>query len=335
MKKALLPLVLAAAMPMTAMADLSIYGRAHVSLDFLDDGADYSELNLSSNSSRLGFKGSRAFGDLTAIFQIEQQVDFNRDNGETLSSRDTFVGLRGGFGMLRVGQFDSPMKRARGPANLFGDQFGDMRNLTRVGDGRFDERLPNTLHYQTASFGGLQFNAAYSVHSGNSAVDGAKDDAVSLSATYSGGPLELAGGFESHNEGSSRGERDGVRLAAAYSVISELKLVGFFQTVDHVDDAYDADVVGFGAEYKLASSTRVRGHYLLRSAEMDDADANLVTVGVEHRLDSALRFYANLGMVDNDAHSSVTPWSQGRTVGVPATPGETASGLSFGMRYDF
>tara|TARA_Y100000782_G_C10072113_1_gene218276 strand:+ start:595 stop:744 length:150 start_codon:yes stop_codon:yes gene_type:complete len=27
-------------------------------VDFLDDGADYSETNLSSNSSRLGFKGN-------------------------------------------------------------------------------------------------------------------------------------------------------------------------------------------------------------------------------------------------------------------------------------
>src|SRR5690554_4127644 len=129
MKKALLPVALAAALPMTAMAEISVYGRAHVSLDMLDNGAEYSELNLSSNSSRLGFKASKAFGDLTALIQIEQQVDY--DSGEAFTSaRDTFVGLRGSFGMVRVGQFDTPFKRARGPANLFGDQVGDMRNLT-------------------------------------------------------------------------------------------------------------------------------------------------------------------------------------------------------------
>src|SRR5690625_7328852 len=90
MKKALLPMALAAALPMTAMAEISLYGRAHVSLDMLDNGAEYSELNLSSNSSRLGFKASKEFGDLTAIMQIEQQVDY--DNGEAFTSaRDTFV----------------------------------------------------------------------------------------------------------------------------------------------------------------------------------------------------------------------------------------------------
>ncbi|MDY3198701.1 MAG: porin, partial [Pseudomonadaceae bacterium] len=59
MKKKLIAIAVGAAavMPALALADVSIYGRAHVSVDFLDDGADYSETNLSSNSSRIGFKG--------------------------------------------------------------------------------------------------------------------------------------------------------------------------------------------------------------------------------------------------------------------------------------
>src|SRR5690625_7833898 len=97
MKKALLPMALAAALPMTAMAEISLYGRAHVSLDMLDNGAEYSELNLSSNSSRLGFKASKEFGDLTAIMQIEQQEAY--DNGEACTrARDTLVAMLCSFG---------------------------------------------------------------------------------------------------------------------------------------------------------------------------------------------------------------------------------------------
>jgi hypothetical protein len=40
MRKALLPLVFAGIFPTIAAADVSIYGRAHVSLDWLDNGAD-------------------------------------------------------------------------------------------------------------------------------------------------------------------------------------------------------------------------------------------------------------------------------------------------------
>lgn len=41
-------------MPALAAADMTIYGRAHLSADILDDGNDYNEFNVSSNSSRLG-----------------------------------------------------------------------------------------------------------------------------------------------------------------------------------------------------------------------------------------------------------------------------------------
>ena len=84
---------LAAAIPAVAMADVSIYGRAHVSVDYLDDGADYSETNLSSNASRLGFKGDHEINsNLTAFFQIEQEINFGTDSDNTLNTRDTFVG---------------------------------------------------------------------------------------------------------------------------------------------------------------------------------------------------------------------------------------------------
>jgi predicted porin len=336
MKKALLPLAIAAAIPMTASADVTVYGRANVSLDMLDNGADYSELNVSSNSSRLGFKGSKALENgMTAIFQIEQQVDFD-SGAANASARDTFVGLRGDFGMVRVGQFDSPFKRARGPANLFGGQVGDMRNLTRVGDGRFDERNPNTIHYQTPAMGDFKFDLAYSVHQPQTALDGAKDEAITLGVTYAAGALDFAAAYEAYGEDHSRGERSGLRAAAGYKLSSDLKLVGFFQTLDHeVDDALTSDVIGVGAEYKLAAKTTLRSHYLMRSSDVDNADTSLFAVGIEQRLDSAVRVYANYAMTANDDNIALTPWSQGRSATPAGAPGEDSTGLSVGLRFDF
>src|SRR5690606_29048355 len=140
--------------------------------------------------------------------------------------------MKGSAGMIRVGQFDTPFKAARGPANLFGDQLGDMRNITRVGNARFDERHPNTIHLQSPSFGGAQFNLGYSLHEGSSAGDTAeldeKGEAISVSVTYANGPLEAALAYETYSEDRSRGEREAVRLAGAYKVIDSLKLVAFY-----------------------------------------------------------------------------------------------------------
>ncbi len=337
MNKTALSMAVAAALatPLALAADVTVYGRAHVSVDYLDDGDDYSELNISSNSSRLGFKAqTETEAGLTALMQIEGEITYNQGSSN-VSNRDTFVGLRGDFGMIRAGQFDTPFKRARGPANLFGDQMGDMRNFTRVDMGRFDERTPNTLHYQSPAFGALQANLAYSFHEGTEAEDGVDDQAISISLTWKDGPFDAAVAYEEYDDDANNGGRDAIRAAAGYDVSDVLKVVGFYQTISHDDDTQEADVFGLGAQYALAPMTALKAMYMNRSGDGADADSDMVVLGVEHRLDRAVRVYANLAMVDNDDNVDLTPWNQGRSVGADGAAGETATGFSVGLRYDF
>ncbi|MFA5677843.1 MAG: porin [Pseudomonas sp.] len=358
MKKKLIAIAVGAAaiMPALAMADVSIYGRAHVSVDFLDDGADYSETNLSSNSSRLGFKGDHQINpDLKAFFQIEQEVLFGSEGDSKFNTRDTFVGLKGDqWGAIQLGRFDSPFKVARGPANLFGDQLGDMRNLTRVSNSRFDERYDNTIQYTTPDFSGFNMKLAYSVHAGGSADLDHDSDSISTSLNYAGGPFEASLAYEKAEEETRIsssvpvGDREGVRLAAAYKLTDAFKLVGFYQTVKQdsenltssQNDQLTADTYGLGGEYKLTGNTALKAMWMTRDVDADDRDSDMLVVGVEHKLDKAVRIYANYAMVDNDDNIGLTPWGQGRSAapgsdqGVNAN-GEEASGFSVGLRYDF
>ncbi|MFT6466561.1 MAG: putative porin [Halopseudomonas sp.] len=350
MNKKLLAIVVgaAAAMPMMAMADVSVYGRAHVSVDYLDDGADYSETNLSSNSSRLGFKGDHEINpSLTAFFQIEQQINFSSgssdDDSTNFATRDTFVGLKGGFGTFQLGRFDSPFKAARGPANLFGDQVGDMRNLTRVGNARFDERYDNTVQYTTPDMSGFFATLGYSVQEGTTADLDTDESVVSGSLNYIGGPIEASVAYESAEEDTGRGERDGFRSALAYKITDGIKAVGFYQTVDYdneavtaaVRDALTSDTFGLGAEFKVASNTALKGMWMTREADADQSDSDMWVVGVEHKLDKAVRVYANYAVVDNEDNIALTPWIQARSANPAGAVGEEASGLSVGLRYDF
>lgn len=350
MNKKLLAIVVgaAAAMPMIAMADVSVYGRAHVSVDYLDDGADYSETNLSSNSSRLGFKGDHEINpSLTAFFQIEQQINFSSGSTDgdstSFATRDTFVGLKGDFGTFQLGRFDSPFKVARGPANLFGDQVGDMRNLTRVGNSRFDERYDNTVQYTTPDMSGFFATLGYSVQEGTTADLDTDESVISGSVNYIGGPIEAALAYESAEEDTGRGERDGFRAALAYKITDGIKAVGFYQTVDYkneavtpaVRDALTSDTFGLGAEFKVAANTAIKGMWMTREADADRSDSDMWVVGVEHKLDKAVRVYANYAVVDNDQNVALTPWIQARSANPAGAAGEDASGLSVGLRYDF
>src|SRR3954453_9055239 len=63
---------------------------------------------LSSNSSRFGMRGTESLGGgLNAIFQIESSISADNSGG-TLAGRETFVGLQGGWGTVKLGYFLSP-----------------------------------------------------------------------------------------------------------------------------------------------------------------------------------------------------------------------------------
>ena len=351
MKKTLCALAVGATFltPALAMAaDVKIYGRAHVSLDYLDDGADYNEVGLSSNRSRLGFKAEQELENGMTVFgQIEQEVNFasgSQDgDGVKFATRDTFVGLKGDFGQVRAGRFDSPLKAARGPVNFFGDMVGDIRNVTRVtkdANVRFDERNENTIEYKSPKFGG-GFNVigALSLHEGTTKAEDDKDKAYDLALTYKEGNVDFAAAYE-HYEEDTRAERDGFRVAAAYKFTPELNVGALYQytTIDGGEDTNaDANVFGIAADYKVAPKTYVRGQVFHRDVDAEDANSTLVAVGVEHRLDKAVRVYANLATMLNDDNAYLTPWNQARSNGknVYAAVGENATALSLGFRYDF
>lgn len=356
MKKTLCALAVGASIisPAIAMAaDVKIYGRAHVSLDYLDDGKNYNEVGLSSNSSRLGFKAEQELENGMTVFgQIEQQINFtsgDTDGGVNFATRDTFVGLKGDFGQVKVGRFDTPFKAARSPVNYFGDQVGDLRNVTRVGDQRFDERNQNTIEYKSPKFGnGFNVAAALSLHSGtgidkDQTTGEAKKDnkAYDVALTYKEGPIDFAIAYEMYeanatNARSVPADRDAFRIAGAYKLTDSLNLGAFYQMakVDGQDNR-DSDVYGVAADYKLAPKTTLRGQVFQRSVDADERDSTLLAIGVEHRLDKAVRVYANLATVLNDENVNLNPWTQARTNSVSGANGENSTGLSLGFRYDF
>ena len=332
-------------MPLAAAAEWTVYGRAHLSADYLDDGADYSEFNLSSNSSRLGFRGEREFRpNLTGMFQIEQQIDFDKE-GTEFATRDTFAGLKGDWGMFRVGKFDTPFKRARGPANFFGDQLGDMRNVTRVRQrnndepeqnynyGRFDERFANSLHYRSPSINGFVWDIQYSPErNAQTTPEGSDTDGISTSIGFRQGGLNLALAYEKQFDGNE--DPDGFRLAASYRVIPALNVGALYQATEG-PGGDEGTVYGIGGQYRINPQMFLNAHYFMLDGDLDETDASLFAIGLEYRVDSALRFYGNIAAVSNDDNSQLTPWGQARTSGPDGAFGETARGISFGMRYDF
>jgi predicted porin len=332
---------------------IEIYGRANISVDQLDDGDKYSRLNLSSNASRLGFRGSKSFGNLKGIWQIEQEIQVNLDQKQSnddnrLATRDTFVGLQGDFGTVRAGKFDTPFKVARGPFNLFGDELGDMRNLTKVGKAAFDERWNNMLEYQTPVMNGFQAKIAHSFATGSAYASNTsgveqKQDATSVSLGYKAGNLDATLAYETYGANTTgTGKRDATRAAIAYKINSDLSVMGFYQTADSKDTTVtpakneSADVTGIGLQYMVSPKVALKAQYMDRKADAANSDASMYTVGGDYRYDKGLSFYVSYAGLKNESASTQAPWAQGRTTSKLAGVGDkTATGLSVGVRLDF
>ena len=104
-------------------ANVTLYGRFNLTLEAVrgaqvqdavnglpvsPNGVNRTVYRVSSNSSRLGVRGTEALGGgLSAIFQIESTVSADTGGG-LLGTRETFVGLQGSWGTVKVGHFLAP-----------------------------------------------------------------------------------------------------------------------------------------------------------------------------------------------------------------------------------
>src|SRR5574340_655132 len=162
MKKSLIALAVAGVVSAPAFAatsNVDVYGKLHVSVSVFDDQSNTLEdTQISSNASRIGFKGAEDLGGgLSAIWQIESGVNLDEGNG-TWASRNSFVGLKDGFGTVMIGNNDTPLKSIGRTIDLFGDTLADSRNVTGV---ESDTRAKNSVTYNSPSFSGLAFAAQY------------------------------------------------------------------------------------------------------------------------------------------------------------------------------
>jgi predicted porin len=322
-----------------SFAAASIYGQFNLSLDSLDNGTD-SALNISSNSSRIGIKGDiQVGGDLAGIYQVETDVFGDAGDSPALASRNTFVGLQSNYGTGRIGRFDSPVKVIGRQTDLFPDQVGDTRNITRAGAGlnRFDERPNNSIDYTTPDLSGFKGTLQYSTNTDADATATNDNDLISLGVTYAPGPLYVALGYETHgNVDTTQDDPNIVRLGAYYD-LDAWRFTGLWQTISGAatNGNQDEDVLGVGVRYKLDAWV-FKGQVYQLSSDADNADVSLAAIGLEYALQKGITLYADYASTSNDDNRAVTPYTEGRsdTLAI-ATAGDSAKAVSLGTIIKF
>src|SRR5665213_1294927 len=227
MKRKLVAVAVASvlAAPLAAQAqtaNVTLYGRLNMDAEVLinlpqSDGTKGNFYQVSSNSSRLGVRGTESLGGgLNAIFQIESGVNGDTGGG-VLASRETFAGLQGGWGTFKIGNFLAPNDDLH-------PIFGNVPTLTTSilstasvwaqgllakSAGGFDARLGNSVRYDSPRINGVSFSTQVSQFDASAGQGGVSYGSITTqrdhayvwgtAGYYNNGPIQAGVGYEANN----------------------------------------------------------------------------------------------------------------------------------------
>ena len=379
MNKKLMAVAVAGAfgVPAAAMAQVEIYGRANVFVDSYSAtgsaaaATDFkSRTRVNDQGSRLGVRGREDLGrGLRAVYQIESGV--NIDTGSTttsspggpsnsstatLATRDSFVGLEGGWGRVVLGRL--PLYYGNGIIEQV------TSNYVNVGLPFFSgnmlvpsptARTNNVLSYTTPTVSGADATVAYSPQSeGTQAGANTGARITVLTARYTGrvnAQLDWAKNKKQTPFAAPiSGDQTGVKLGVGYPYApgAQIALVYVSQKIENFGTAIAGSVavgdtlkqkgVGINWEHIFGNIQALAQYARINdvngcSLDCSATKVNMYMVGAKYLLSKRTGVYATFNQIKNDT-KGLSDFSNGggyTPANTTLTPnGTSAAGLPVG-----
>lgn len=333
-----------------ASAEVKLYGQIDLSIDAIDQDGGVDDVNMGSNTSAVGVKGSEELGNgLNAIFQLEWQVDvddadvansgYESESGSGFAGRDQWIGLKGdSWGQLTFGTMSTvyksgsvaidPFYRTRNEARQIGLQSSLHSGKGEEGQGR----ATNTVRYDSPSWGGFGLAGTYTLDNNENDVPVEEDDdPFSVGVNYKGGPIYAAASYITTSGG---GDDDAVQFAIKgmfgdFAVWGNYEMDGGLITLNQYGSADPgqpnagsgdgADIWSVGASYTIGNNLIAvdygQGDEADDPTVLDD-DYTVWRVGAKHSFSKRTMVYITHANVD-------------------AEDGGEADLTSLGMRHNF
>lgn len=338
---------------------VQVYGKLHGSVDFYNRGTatatvtDPSGIEITSNASRLGFKGEKELASgLNGLWKFESEIDLTGESG-TLSARDRYIGLGGSWGSVLLGIHDTPLKIVGSKYSLFGDTVGDRRSIlgqvSTGGDNQFNQRAKSMIMYQ---YKGDAFGASaiYSPEFENTSASSSEPDTgntgtretltgFGLNFKISGFDVAVAYEKQENIDNTLGKDANGMRLGIKYT-LGNLQIGGVLE--DLKDKGYGARIArkayGVNASYRMANYT-FAGQYL-KAEESDltggNDGADQISVGLYNTISKGAQIYVMHARLDNDPNAAYQLGRSGHGQRfAPTQNGEAVKVTSVGVIYTF
>ena len=367
MKRTLVALAVAGAFlaPAAAMADGSgivLTGVVHGDIGFgheKDNNGDKvydRQANIGTFATRWQIDGTEDLGWAQAIFSLAMDQQFagparegsgkvtNNNNVGDLNNRNSFLGLTGGFGTIKIGQNEHQYEIQQilqdpDPASEnTHSTLGLMTSWGIAGRQNFTSRDPQSIWYTSPNFGGVTIDAAYITPRGGK-TSGINPDGYQLAAQWkSAFGLSLYGAFARYNDenGTTDSKNDAFRVGVGYGM--ELFQVDVFaEQLKFKDDALSdkrtnvgvSGALNFG-QHHIRAAFSTAGKLKRDGESLDDTQARLFLVGYAYTLSKRTELQVNYGKLDNKEFAQF-----GAGGGAVASPGNDADRFGVGIRHTF
>jgi predicted porin len=305
MKKSILAIavVAAAVVAPAAIAAPTVYGNIHLTINDFDSNDN---IKMNSHTSAIGVKGSEDLGDgMKAIYKMEFQVDPTGAvaNGDALTNRDQFVGLKGGMGTVKFGAFSTNYKQKGGKVDSLYrtpvEGRGFIHTQSRLHNGRAINRGrgTNQLQYSSPKMGGIQLVA-------NTTFSNSEDETIGVGVRYSSKAFMAYIDWIDAQPGTAVSGN-----GATQDTESAVKVGGKFKTkAFHVALQYEdaEDLTGFNylhanAGFNINKNNSIQATVGTAShITNSDADTTSFAVAFNHKLSKMTNVYVAYGDVSDD-----------------------------------
>ena len=284
-----------------------MYGKLWISVES-QDTASGTEVDMVSNASRLGIKGSMDFGEgIEAIYQAEYEIDpvdgtADESKDRTFKQRNSFVGLKGSVGTIFLGKHDTATKKSQKKIDLFNDLAGDIKNILQG-----ENRMSDLVGYTTPKING--FSATFNAIKGTEGLgDDSIGDSTSTSISYDSENFYIALAFDSELKGYdstrltlqipfNRSQlgimfQDSEKLSTGVEedgyVISFSQKVGDKGTLKFQQAESDMKLdsgkqFSFGYDYKLSSKAKAFFFFTDLSGDNTSKEKEITGIGFEYK----------------------------------------------------
>jgi len=298
MQKKLIAVAVAGALGVPAVAfaqtsTVTISGRLYMEYGYVNTGAPNNGViagagaervnvdSIQSPGSNISFQGEEKLGgNLSAWFKCESTADFRGRTGDGFCTRNSALGLKGEFGNVFFGNWDTPFKRARimtgsNETGHYGTATLLTGHSTTAADaatpGLFARRANNLITYDSPNFSGFGVQVAFdAINSQTATIASAQADKprlLSIAGTYSNGPLAINAAYERHNQYYSNavtnGDERGWLIGAQYTFGGTVALGGMYteQKADLAGGSAKVRAFQIGVDWKLGGPHSVKAAY--------------------------------------------------------------------------